>query len=69
MPIAPSKRWSNRDFWLRIAAKIETGQLLRVAEFAAILIEASYLIEDWSNAVFIGKIAMLCCTGLLFKLS
>lgn len=33
-------------------SKIETGQLLLVAWFVAVFIEASYLIGDWSNAIF-----------------
>jgi hypothetical protein len=40
-------------------SKIEIGQLLRVAGFVAIFIEAGYPTGDWSNAVFYRRVCQV----------
>ena len=42
----------NTRFLTEKYSKTDTGQLLRVAGFVAVFIEASYLAWDWSNVVF-----------------
>ena len=49
---ASRKSMVNLWFLVENRSKIETGQLLHVAGFVAIFIEANYLTGERSNAIF-----------------